>query len=164
MKAALFYAPNQPMRVEEIETPQISPQEVLVKIKTAGICRGDVQRMDGSIKVPRSPLILGHEPAGTIAEIGDAVEGFNVGDNVFLFAVGCGQCFYCQIGKDNLCPAIPEGFGLGRDGGYAEYVTAPPRELMKLPAGVPFRLSATRRLRYRPGAAYPADPRACQHP
>lgn len=138
MKAALFYEPNQPLRIEEIETPQISPQEVLVKIKTAGICRGDVQRMDGSIKVPSTPLILGHEPAGTIAEIGDAVEGFSVGDNVFLFAVGCGECFYCQIGKDNLCLAIPEGFGLGRDGGYAEYATAIPKELMRLPTGVPF--------------------------
>ena len=138
MKAALFYEPKRPLSVEEVATPNISSQDVLVKIKTAGICRGDIQRMDGSIKVNKTPLILGHEPAGTIAEVGGEVEGFSVGENVFLFAVGCGECFYCKIGKDNLCNAIPQGFGLGRDGGYAEYVTARPRELMKLPEGVPF--------------------------
>ena len=138
MKAALFHEPRQPLSVEEVETPNISSQEVLVKIKTSGICRGDIQRMDGSIKVRKTPLILGHEPAGTIAEVGGEVEGFSVGENVFMFAVGCGECFYCQIGKDNLCNAIPEGFGLARDGGYAEYATARPRELMKLPEGVAF--------------------------
>ncbi len=138
MKAALFHEPKRPLRVEEVEIPRISSEEVLVKIKTAGICRGDVQRMDGSIKVNKTPLILGHEPAGTIAEVGSEVEGFSVGENVFLFAVGCGECFYCKIGKDNVCSAIPQGFGLGRDGGYAEYVTARPRELMKLPGSVPF--------------------------
>jgi 2-desacetyl-2-hydroxyethyl bacteriochlorophyllide A dehydrogenase len=96
-----------------------------------------VQRLTGEIKVKELPRILGHEPAGTIVEVGSQVHGFSVGDEVFMFATGCGECYYCKIGKDNVCDKIADGFGLGRDGAYANYVIAYPKELFKLPPGLP---------------------------
>jgi propanol-preferring alcohol dehydrogenase len=138
MKAAVFYGFEEGIKVEEVNKPNITPQQVLVRIKTCGICSGDVQRLAGAIKVKKTPIILGHEPAGTIAEVGADVKGFQEGDNVLMFATGCGECYYCRIGKDNVCDRIAEGFGLGRDGGYAEYVVAFPRELHILPKGLPF--------------------------
>lgn len=137
MKAAVFYKPNEPLKVEDVKKPEVKPQEVLVRIKACGICRGDVQRVAGLIKV-RTPMILGHEPAGVVAEVGSEVKGFHEGDNVFMFAVGCGECYYCRIGKDNVCDKLAEGFGLSRDGCYAEYAIAYPQELYKLPEGISF--------------------------
>jgi len=136
MKAAVFYGPEKGLKLEEVPVPKITPQQVLVQIKTCGICSGDVQRLKGEIKVAQVPRILGHEPAGTIVEVGSEVQGFQPGDDVFLFATGCGECYYCRIGKDNVCDKIADGFGLGRDGAYADYVIAYPKELFKLPHGV----------------------------
>ena len=68
MKAAVFYGPEEGLKVEDVKKPEITPQQVLVRIRTCGICGGDVQRLAGEIKVKKIPLILGHEPAGTIAE------------------------------------------------------------------------------------------------
>lgn len=138
MKAAVFYGPEEGLRVEEVKRPEITPREVLVRIKACGICRGDVQRLEGLLPVKKIPIILGHEPAGTIAEVGSEVEGFREGDNVIPFHVGCGECYYCKIGKGNLCEEILSGLGVGRDGCYAEYVKVSPRHLFKLPEGVPF--------------------------
>jgi 2-desacetyl-2-hydroxyethyl bacteriochlorophyllide A dehydrogenase len=137
MLAGVFYGPEVGLKLEDVKIPKITPQQVLVKVKTCGICSGDVQRLSGEIKVRELPRTLGHEPAGTIAEVGSEVNGFNVGDEVFLFATGCGECYYCKIGKDNVCDKIADGFGLGRDGAYAEYVMAYPKELFKLPKGLP---------------------------
>ena len=136
MKAAIFYNPTQPLKVQDVKEPEISPYEVLVRIGSCGICHGDVQRIDGQIKV-RTPMILGHEPAGTVAKVGREVAGFREGDKVVLFAVGCGECYYCKIGKDNVCDKVEQGFGLGRDGCYAEYAKVSPRELFRLPPGIP---------------------------
>jgi propanol-preferring alcohol dehydrogenase len=135
MKAAVFYNPNEPLRVEDVPIPRITPQEVLVKIRTCGICRGDLNRINGFVKVD-TPFILGHEPAGTIVEVGSEVEGLYAGDEIFMFAVGCGECYYCRIGKDNICDQLVKGFGIGRDGCYAEYAKAYPRECFKLPKGL----------------------------
>ena len=138
MKAAVFYGPEEGLKLEEVGVPQITPQQVLVKIKTCGICSGDVQRLAGTIKVEKTPLILGHEPAGVIAEVGSEVEGFQVGERVVMFATGCGECYYCRIGKDNVCDKIAQGFGLGYDGAYAEYAVAYPKDLFRLPDGLAF--------------------------
>lgn len=132
MKAGVFYQPNHPIRVEDVPVPKIGPGEVLVKIRSCGICGGDIQRMTGLITV-KTPQILGHEPAGIVAEVGRAVEGFHVGDRVVLTAVGCGECYYCKIGLDNVCDHIASGFGVGCDGAFAEYCRVPARQLFRLP-------------------------------
>jgi D-arabinose 1-dehydrogenase-like Zn-dependent alcohol dehydrogenase len=137
MKAAVFYGPKEALKIEDVRRPEITPWQVLVRIRTCGICSGDVQRLAGLIKV-KTPIILGHEPAGTIVEVGSEVKEFHEGEDVIMFATGCGECYYCKIGKDNVCDKIAQGFGLGRDGGYAEYAVAYPRELLRLPEGLPF--------------------------
>lgn len=136
MKAAVFYHPKEPLRIENVEIPKITSKEVLVRIKSCGICRGDVQRLEGLIKV-KTPIILGHEPAGIITEVGNEVKGFKEDENVAIAAVGCGECYYCIEGKDNVCDYIAEGLGIGRNGCYAEYAAVSPRQLYKLPKGIP---------------------------
>ena len=136
MKAAVFYNPKEPLEVKNVEIPKITSKEVLVKIKSCGICRGDVQRLEGLIKV-KTPMILGHEPAGIIAEVGSEVKGFSEGENVAVVAVGCGECYYCIEGKDNVCDNIAGGLGIGRNGCYAQYAAVSPRQLYKLPKGIP---------------------------
>jgi len=137
MKAARFYRANEPFKVEEVPMPEIKPDQVLVKVKACGICRGDLQRFHGEIKLPFLPMILGHEPAGEVAVLGDNVKSnLKEGDNVAIIAVGCGECYYCRMGKDNCCDAVATGLGIAKDGCYAEYAIASPRQLFKLPAGV----------------------------
>ena len=136
MRAAVFYAPYEPLRVEEVREPEIAPYEVLVKIASCGICHGDVQRIEGKIKI-KTPVILGHEPAGIVAKVGREVREFREGDRVVLFAVGCGECYYCKIGKDNVCDDLQRSLGVGRDGCYAEYAKVTPREIFKLPDNLP---------------------------
>ena len=134
MKAARFYKPDEPFKIEDVPMPEMAPNQVLVNIKACGICRGDIQRYHGEIKVPQSPMILGHEPSGIVAEIGkDVVTDLKPGDRVAVVAVGCGDCYYCRKGLDNLCSAIPLGLGIAKDGCYAEYAAASPRQLFKLP-------------------------------
>ncbi|MGD2157554.1 MAG: zinc-binding dehydrogenase [Anaerolineales bacterium] len=138
MKAAVFYGPEEGLKLEDIKIPEITPHQVLIKVKSCGICSGDVQRLAGQIKVEKVPLVLGHEPSGVIAQVGSEVQAFKEGDNVVMFATGCGQCYYCRIGKDNVCDFIAQNFGLGYDGAYAEYTVAHPKDLFKLPEGLPF--------------------------
>jgi threonine dehydrogenase-like Zn-dependent dehydrogenase len=109
---------------------------VLVRIGSCGICGGDIQRMAGLIKV-KTPQILGHEPAGVVAEVGSEVDSFRAGNRVVLTAVGCGECYYCKIGLDNICDHIASGFGVGCDGAFAEYCRVPARQLFPLPEGMP---------------------------
>ena len=137
MKAAVFYGPSEGLRVEDVKRPEITSRQVLVRIRTCGICSGDVQRLNGQIKVKKIPIILGHEPSGVIAEVGSEVTGFHEGDKVVMFATGCGECYYCRIGKDNVCDKIADGFGLGYDGAYAEYAVVSPKDIFKLPDGLP---------------------------
>ncbi len=136
MKAAVFYEPKKPLKVEEVETPKITSKEVLVRIKACGICGGDVQRVDGLMKV-KTPIILGHEPAGIIDEVGSEVKGFSVGERVFIKSVmTCGGCYYCRIGRDNLCDEVAGILGITQNGCYAEYVKVFPSQLYKLPENV----------------------------
>ena len=136
MRAAVFHAYNEPFVLEDKPVPEVGRQDVLVKISSCGICRGDLQRFTGGIEVPL-PLVLGHEPAGVVEEVGSEVANVKPGDRVVLFAVGCGECYYCKIGKDNVCDHIAEGFGLQYDGAYAEYTRVPSGQVFKLPDNVP---------------------------
>jgi propanol-preferring alcohol dehydrogenase len=100
---------------------------VLVRVEGAGFCHSDLHVIDGEIQVlPRMPLILGHENAGTVAGIGKGVTAVREGDPVAVFGGwGCGRCDYCVTGHEQLC-ATPQWAGLSmHDGGYAEYLLVP---------------------------------------
>ncbi|MFQ6093812.1 MAG: zinc-binding dehydrogenase [bacterium] len=138
MKAAVFYGPNQPLKVQDAERPKIGPEEILVKVVACGVCHTDLHYIDHGVPTfKKPPLILGHEPSGTVEEVGDKVTNFKVGDRVLLPAVlTCGRCFYCRTGRENICQNMVM-FGNHVDGAYAEYVKAPAKDAFPLPEEIP---------------------------
>jgi 2-desacetyl-2-hydroxyethyl bacteriochlorophyllide A dehydrogenase len=139
MKAAIFYSPDRPLNIEEVEKPKIAPTEVLVAVKVCGICHTDVAMIRG-IYPPRKkpPFILGHEISGEVVEVGSEVKRIKIGDRVVVQAsISCGNCYFCLIGRDNIC-AETETIGIDRDGGYAEYVSVPERNVFKLPQQISY--------------------------
>jgi L-iditol 2-dehydrogenase len=120
MKAAVYYS-QQDIRIEEKPVLKIADDEVLVQMKACGICGSDL--MDWYLK-PRAPLVLGHEPAGLIAGKGGKVEGFEVGDRVFVHHhVACLTCHYCRRGNYTLCKQF-HNTNI-KPGGFAEYFRVP---------------------------------------
>ncbi|MBP1154134.1 MULTISPECIES: zinc-dependent dehydrogenase [unclassified Paenibacillus] len=125
MKAAVFHGPGH-MQLEEIEKPQITAADVLVKINVSAVCGTDVRIFDGKkTKGVRLPSVIGHEMVGTIEQVGEAVSGFAVGDRVGVIPViPCGKCLYCLSNRENAC-ANRTAIGYEFDGGFAEYVRIP---------------------------------------
>jgi propanol-preferring alcohol dehydrogenase len=125
-----------------VPVPVPGPGEVLVKVEAAGLCHSDLHIMDwpeGTLPY-RLPFTLGHETAGVVAALGPGAAGVSEGDRVLVYARwGCGTCWHCLQGMENLCqrPA-PElgghGGGVGRDGGLADYMVAPSARYL-VPAG-----------------------------
>jgi alcohol dehydrogenase, propanol-preferring len=127
MKAARLHDYAQPLVVEDVVTPKPSAGEVLIRVDGAGFCHSDIHVIDGEVRIlPRLPVILGHENAGTVAACGNGVVTVKEGDAVAVFGGwGCGRCDYCVGGQEQLCVA-PEWAGLSKhDGGYAEYMLVP---------------------------------------
>jgi L-iditol 2-dehydrogenase len=131
------------LSVDEVPRPVPAPDEVLVRVRACGICGSDVHGMDGSTGRRIPPLIMGHEGAGEIAEVGAAVSRWKPGDRVtFDSTLYCGRCWHCLRGEMNLCE---ERRVLGvscaefrRDGAFAEFVAVPERVLYRLPDGLAF--------------------------
>lgn len=126
MKAAVFYGIGD-LRVEEIETPRITEEEILIRVRSCAVCGTDLRIFNyGHFKIPEGARrILGHEVAGEIVETGTRVRGYRTGMRVALPPnVGCGTCPMCLQGFNNLCPDY-EAFGISMDGGFAEYMKVP---------------------------------------
>ena len=137
MKAARIVEPNKPLEISELESPKPSGNEVIVKVKAAGVCHSDLHLWEGGydlgdgvfLKVTdrgvKYPVTPGHEIVGTVAEVGNDVKGVSVGDDVLVYPwIGEGECPACKAGNENLCDA-PKSIGLFQDGGYAENVKVP---------------------------------------
>jgi propanol-preferring alcohol dehydrogenase len=130
---------RQPLTIEDIPRSSIGPAEVLVETRTSGICGTDLHILDGHGYVPKLPHVLGHEPAGVVAEVGAEVTSVSVGDRVvphLFFA--CESCFYCRTGRHQQCGRLQGILGVLCNGAFAEFFKAPARNLYKLPANVPF--------------------------
>jgi 6-hydroxycyclohex-1-ene-1-carbonyl-CoA dehydrogenase len=138
MKAAVFYGPKQPLKIEEYPEPQIGPDDILVKVTACGLCHTDLHYIDHGVPTfKKPPLILGHEASGTVAEIGANVKNMKIGDRILLPAVlTCGTCEFCRIGRENICQNMVM-FGNHIDGAYAEYVRAPAKDAFILPPEIP---------------------------
>ena len=139
MKAAILPAIGEPLEIRDVPQPAIGPDEVLIATRTCGICRTDIHIQDGLAYVPSLPHVPGHEPAGIIAEKGERVQGFEVGQAVVphLFLT-CGHCHYCRTGRDAQCVNVEGIIGVTTGGGFAEYFKAPARNLLPMPEGVSF--------------------------
>lgn len=125
MRAVIVTEPHRAV-YRECETPNLSPDEVLVRVRAVGICKSDVEVWHGTRPAPyvKYPVQLGHEWCGEIAELGAAVHHLSVGQRVAVAGLNfCGACFFCLRGETNLCAQYDE-FGFTRPGGYAELVAA----------------------------------------
>jgi propanol-preferring alcohol dehydrogenase len=133
MIAMQFDAPGTPLRRVERALPRPGPGELLVEVSACGVCRTDLHVADGEIAA-RYPIVPGHEIVGRVRGIGEAVEGFAIGQRVGIPWLGftCGECPYCREGRENLCDR-PQFTGATRDGGYATHVVADARYCFTLP-------------------------------
>lgn len=123
MKAWLFTGAHQPFQLIECETPRPGPGEVVLQVRASGLCHSDVGRMDGTLTpfMPKKPpIILGHEVAGVVSEVGPGVTEYATGDRVVA------------SGTQEFCP------GRNVDGGYATHCLLPTRCLIRLPDAVSF--------------------------
>ena len=141
MKAVVHTGYHTFPSLKEVDKPTPGPGEVLLKVAGAGACHSDVaifHEFDEGLNPQMDPeFTLGHENSGWVEELGPGVEGFEIGSAHLVYGpVGCGRCRACTRGQDTYCENAAEmpyaGIGLGRDGGMAEYVVVPARNLVPL--------------------------------
>jgi len=139
MKALVLKAFGGPLLVEEVEVPKPGPQEVMLRIKSCAVDQFDLTIRDGKFPTAQVPIVLGHEIAGEVVEVGEMVENITPGDRVTsTLYLTCGQCRYCRTGRETICADFRGYVGIHTPGGYAEYTTIPGVNLVKLPGHVSF--------------------------
>lgn len=142
MKAVVFYGPKS-LKLKEKEIPKIVDDEVLVKVRSIGICGSDLRIYNFGSSSVKPPIIIGHEFAGDVVIVGKNVNSVHEGDRVNVTAdCFCGNCRMCISGYENLCEK-PLSFGYNVDGAYAEYIKIPARFIdrnliFKLPSDLPY--------------------------
>jgi L-iditol 2-dehydrogenase len=146
MKALLLKEYKQ-LEVTEMPTPEIGPEEVLVRVRACGICGSDVHGFDGGSGRRVPPLIMGHEASGEVTAVGENVTRFKAGDRVtFDSTVYCGKCWFCRRGENNLCDNRNVlGVSTGeyrRHGAFAEFVAVPQHIVYPLPDNLSFEEAA----------------------
>ena len=130
------------LRLDEVAVPVPGPGQVLVRIRAAGVCGTDLHILDGMIKPDPYPMTLGHEAAGVVETAGDG-SSMSSGDRVAVYnKMFCGWCKQCLAGRPNICDTLPGQLGFNMDGGDAEYVVVPERNLVPLPDAVDFATAA----------------------
>ena len=136
---AVFLPGNKQVEIRSVIVPEPGPDEVLVEIKASCICRSDLSLYYGNAVIgggDSNQFICGHEPSGVVVKVGEAVTEFAEGDNVAVYlAVGCGACHHCRTGHPFLC-AKWKCLGFTTDGGNAEFLKVPARNLLKAPKGM----------------------------
>ncbi len=137
MKAARLLEYGKPLVLDDVPVPEIAADEVLVQVKACGMCRSDVQLIDGYFRpyadIP-PPMILGHEITGVIHQLGGAVPKgvFEEGDHVVVApGWGDGTCRHCAVGNTQICPNV-RWPGFGKWGGFAEFIPVPARYVIKV--------------------------------
>lgn len=140
MLAARFLAINN-LQLTEEDVPKPGPGEVLIKVKAAGICGTDAHIIKGeSASTP--PVILGHEYAGEVIELGEGVTTLSLEDRISIDPnIFCQTCYYCHSGKEHLCLNLT-ALGVDIDGGFAEYAVVPEVQAHLLPPSVDFTAGA----------------------
>jgi len=141
MKAAALHELKKPMAVEEVERPVPGEGEVLIKVEASGVCHSDLHVAEGDWKqfagITKLPLIVGHEVAGKVVELGPGVSELKVGDRVGVPWIywTCGECEFCREGNENLC-VKQKITGVTVNGGYAEFIKAPASHATRIPDAV----------------------------
>lgn len=135
-RAMVFYQSRQPLRMREVSKPEPAKGQLLIRVKSCGVCRTDLHVVDGELDHPKLPLIPGHQIVGVVEDTGKNVTGYSAGDRVGVPWLGgsCGSCDYCKSGRENLCDqAVYTGYQI--DGGFAEFCVANADYCFHLPEG-----------------------------
>ncbi len=137
MKAAV-YEGSKNLVVRDVPKPAAGPGEIVVKVAACGVCHTDLHYTDHGVPTAKKPpIILGHEASGIVDEVGAGVTAWKKGDRVLLPAVlTCGACELCRVGRENICLNMAM-FGNHIDGAFAEFVKAPAKDAIPLPAALP---------------------------
>ena len=135
------------LELVDVDRPEIGPREILISIQACGICGSDVHGYDGSSGRRIPPLVMGHEAAGVVAEVGSQVTRFQLGDRVtFDSMISCDDCEACASGKNNLCPSrrvLGVSCETYRQAGcFAEYAKVPEHIVYAIPDDLPFEHAA----------------------
>jgi threonine dehydrogenase-like Zn-dependent dehydrogenase len=124
--------------LEDVPIPEFSPYEALVKVMAVGICGSDLRIYNKVDPLRKKKYILGHELSGEVVDFGEQVHGIKKGDRVATeICIGCAICRYCKKGLINLCKNVNE-LGITMDGGMAEYVAIPARNVHPIPENLSF--------------------------
>ncbi|MPQ73467.1 alcohol dehydrogenase AdhP [Acetobacter senegalensis] len=138
MKAAVVHEFGKPLTIEELDIPDIRPDQILVKMTACGVCHTDLHAASGDWpKKPTVPFIPGHEGVGVVTKVGSNVTWVKEGDEVgvpWLYSA-CGHCEHCLGGWETLC-AKQQETGYSVNGCFAEYVVADPNYVARLPKGI----------------------------
>lgn len=116
-----MYYSNSDIRIEDIPLPDIKSGEILMKVESSGLCGSDLMEW---YRLPKAPLVLGHEVAGEVVKTGEGVNDFNEGDRIITtHHVPCNSCFYCLSDRHTVCPSIKSTHF--DPGGFSEYLRIP---------------------------------------
>ena len=138
MKAVRLVAPGRPLELHDLPVPVPGPDDVLIRVRAAGICHSDVHYRAGTSPVAPLPMTLGHEVAGVVESVGPTVKNFRAGERVCVhYLATCGCCSWCTDGHEQFC-GTGEMIGKHRPGGFAEFIVMPARSVFKLPDAVSF--------------------------
>jgi D-arabinose 1-dehydrogenase-like Zn-dependent alcohol dehydrogenase len=138
MKAVRLVRLGKPLEDAEVSLPDIGGSEVLVRVAACGICHSDAHYRAGVSPIESLPVTLGHEESGRVETVGRDVHHVSSGDRVYVhYLVSCGCCDFCRRGQEQFC-SKGQMIGKHRDGGYAEFIKVPGRNVFLLPDGVPF--------------------------
>ncbi|MCS7208573.1 MAG: zinc-dependent alcohol dehydrogenase family protein [Fimbriimonadales bacterium] len=134
MQAMVLERVGEPLVLRDLPVPEPKENQVLIRVRTCGVCRTDLHVFDGELPRPKLPLILGHEIVGEVVRCGTGVQELREGQRVGVPWLGrtCGQCRFCAAGRENLCE-FAQFTGYTLDGGYAEYTVADARYVFPLP-------------------------------
>jgi D-arabinose 1-dehydrogenase-like Zn-dependent alcohol dehydrogenase len=142
MRSVRLVQLGRPLQDAEVAVPEIGPSEVLVRVTACGICHSDAHYRAGISPIPRLPITLGHEVAGVIESVGAGVDTVDPGDRVCLhYLETCGNCHFCLSGNEQFCRK-GQMIGKHRDGGYAEFINVPARNVFGLPNEIPAEVAA----------------------
>ena len=129
---------SSPLEAADVAVPVPGRRDVLVRVSVCGVCRTDLDIVEGRLTAPHYPVIPGHQVVGHVAGVGDEVSDLRSGDRVGVAWIhsACGQCAWCRSGHENLCPHF-RSTGCDENGGYAEYVVVPAAFAHAIPPELP---------------------------
>jgi 2-desacetyl-2-hydroxyethyl bacteriochlorophyllide A dehydrogenase len=138
MRAVRLVQLGKPLEDAEVSLPDIGPSEVLVRVAASGICHSDAHYRAGISPIDSLHVTLGHEVAGRVETVGRDVHHISPKDRVYIhYLVSCGCCDFCRRGHEQFC-SKGQMIGKHRDGGYAEFIKVPGRNVFLLPDEIPF--------------------------